>query len=489
MSKIYFHPDIDYHGIKGIEKKYNSVDKNYLIDKVSDFICKELEKFLKKTDNILFICGPGNNGLDALFTAHKLLVQQYTVSIFFTQEDIHLEYVHEFDLTNYIVNNYYSNNNYKFIIDGIFGLGLNRNLNKKYIDLINLINKSSSTIISLDLPSGLNHINGELMPVSLKCDHLISLLTMKKGLFTNKGRDTWKKIINHQLLDNHITSKDFLITANKKFAENSHITMKHLYNDELHYSHKKSNGISCIVAGENPYHGAMILAASAAIKTGTKYVQVFTESEYAHTLPIILPQIIAKPFSISEFENSISSFNQLLIGPGTTTCAKQYVETALENINSFDSLIIDAGALMYIEKNKSFSDKLIITPHPGEAARLLNIPVSEVQADRYKAVRQLYEMFQCIIVLKGSGSIIYNGDSMYTCMDGNYKMATAGMGDVLCGILLTESSFLKNNLEACIKSVVYHSYSSDTLYKESQNKNITPSMVFNKYSELTHHEN
>ena len=128
----------------------------------------------------------------------------------------------------------------------------------------------------------------------------------------------------------------------------------------------------------------MILAASAAIKTGTKYLQVFTEEEYAHTLPIILPQIIAKPFSLSDFEKSMSSFNRILIGPGTTTSLKKYVDIALENINSLDSLIIDAGALMYIDKIKPFSDRLIITPHPGEAAKMLNIPVSEVQADRYK---------------------------------------------------------------------------------------------------------
>ena len=489
MSKIYFHPDIDYQGIRDIEKKYNSTDKNYLINKASDAASIKLQQVLKKTDNSLFICGPGSNGLDALFTAHKLLNLQYNISIFFTQENVHLEYIHKFNLTDSIVNKYDTNDDYNFIIDGIFGYGLNRDFSKQYIGLINSINKSSSTIISLDLPSGLNHTNGEPMPISIRCDHLISLLTMKKGLFTNKGRDTWKDITNYQLIDNQIPSKDFLITANDKFGEYSNSILKNFSYKELHSSHKKSNGISCIVAGEKPYHGAMILAASAAIKTGTKYLQVFTEKEYAHTLPIILPQIIAKPLSLPDFENSMPSFNRILIGPGTTTSIKKYVDIALENINSLDSLIIDAGALMYIDKNKAFSDKLIITPHPGEAARMLNIPVSEVQADRYKTVRKLYDLFQCLIVLKGSGSIIFDGDIMYTCMDGNYKMATAGMGDTLCGILLTELASLNNNLEACIKSVVFHSYSSDILYEKSINKNITPSMVSNKYSELTHHDN
>jgi NAD(P)H-hydrate epimerase len=200
---------------------------------------------------------------------------------------------------------------------------------------------------------------------------------------------------------------------------------------------------------------------------------------------MIMPQIIAKSFSISDFKDSIGTFKQVVIGPGTND-VRAYVEVALENINSLSSLIIDAGALSYIDKNKSYSDKLIITPHPGEAARILNISVSEVQADRYKTARKLYDLFNCLIILKGSGSIIFDGDRFYTCMDGNYKMGTAGMGDTLCGILLTETALLKNNLDACIKSVVFHSYTSDVLYQELKNKNITPSILSNKYSELTH---
>jgi NAD(P)H-hydrate epimerase len=142
---------------------------------------------------------------------------------------------------------------------------------------------------------------------------------------------------------------------------------------------------------------------------------------------MIIPQIIAKPFSISDFKDSIGTLKQVLIGPGTTD-AKKYVDVALENINSLSSLIIDAGALSYIDRNKSYSDKLIITPHPGEAARILDISVSEVQADRYKTARKLYDLFNCLIILKGSGSIIFDGDRFYTCMDGNYKMGTAGYG-------------------------------------------------------------
>ena len=485
MTNIYFHPDIDYQGIKDIENNYTSTDKDHLINEVSDYICKILKKLIKKSDSILFICGPGHNGLDSLFTAYKLLRMKYNVSIFFTQKNIHLEYVKKYDLNNFIICTYDASDSYTYIIDGIFGYGLNRNLDNNSIDLIKSINQSSSKVISLDVPSGLHHATGQSMPVSLRCDLLISLLTMKRGLFTNQGRDSWKEITFCKLINTEITSKNYLVTANKKFGDDSNIKSKDYYHEESHSTHKKSYGVSCIVAGEKPYHGAMILASSAAIQTGSKYLQVYTDSEYANTLPMIMPQIIAKSFSISDFKDSIGTFKQVVIGPGTNN-VRAYVEVALENINSMSSLIIDAGALSYIDKNKSYSDKLIITPHPGEAARILNISVSEVQADRYKTARKLYDLFNCLIILKGSGSIIFDGDRFYTCMDGNYKMGTAGMGDTLCGILLTETALLKNNLDACIKSVVFHSYTSDVLYQELKNKNITPSILSNKYSELTH---
>ena len=106
MTNIYFHPDIDYQGIKDIENNYTSTDKDHLINEVSDYICKILKKLIKKSDSILFICGPGHNGLDSLFTAYKLLRMKYNISIFFTQKNIHLEYVKKYDLNNFIICTY-----------------------------------------------------------------------------------------------------------------------------------------------------------------------------------------------------------------------------------------------------------------------------------------------------------------------------------------------------------------------------------------------
>ena len=489
MSKIYFYPDINYQEIKNIEKSCTSNNEMLLINKVADIIFERIIGLVDKKEPILFICGPGNNGKDALFAAKKLSLQSYNVDVFITEKSIKNINKNDYNECNYI-DNLKNISCYKFIIDGIFGYGLNRILDEKYINLIKLINSSSAYIISIDIPSGLNHDTGTPMPIAIQSNLLISLLNIKRGIFTHQGRDTWSEISHHNLVDYDSPTQNYLITANHKLFKNSpKYILKKIYKKELNSQHKKSNGISCIVAGQQPYHGALILASKGAIDTGNRYMHVFTETEYSYTLPLHIPEIIANSFSIEEFRKAIATYKQILIGPGTTTIGREYVKTALENINYFDSVIVDAGALQYIDKNKSYSDKLIITPHPGEAAKLLGIEVSEVQNDRYKAIKSLYDIFKCIIVLKGSGSIIFDGKNLYTCMDGNHKMASAGAGDILAGIILSETSFHDSNIDACIKSVTYHSYSSDILYKESKNENFRPSMIPEKYSELINNDN
>ena len=488
MSDIYFYPDINYQDIKQIEKAYSALNDKLLINRAVNVIYERIINLIGKTDPILFVCGPGNNGLDALLSARKLASDNYKVGVFITDKLKTTINTNDYKRYN-IVESLRDISSYKFITDGIFGYGLNRTLSQRYIKIITSINESSAYIISIDVPSGLNCQTGTPMPVSIKSHYLISLLNIKRGLFTNHGRDMWSQISHHGLIDYDNDTKNFLITANEKLFINSALNeTRTISRAELHSQHKKSNGISCIVAGQQPYHGALILAAKGSIDTGTKYIYVYTEMEYSHTLPLIIPEIIANSFSIKTFSEAIRSYKNILIGPGTTTISKEYVSVALENIENVDSIIIDAGALKYIDKSKSYSDKLIITPHPGEAAELLNMDVSDIQYDRYTAVQKLYDIYKCIVVLKGSGTIIYDGKSFYTCMDGNYKMASAGTGDVLSGIILSETSFNNSNIDACIKSVTYHSYSSDILLKETPSNNFRASMIPEKYSELITNE-
>ena len=487
MSKVFFHPDISYQDIKKLESNYNSESKNYLVKKASKFITEELCKLVDNKKKVLFICGPGFNGLDGIFVAKNLHVKKYNVKILMIQHNLHKKYVSKYNLSNIIIENKINFNDYDYIVDCIFGYGLNRKLDDTVLALIKLINESNAYIVSLDVPSGLDSLTGNQLPLSINCDLLITLLTYKRGIFTNMGRDTWKRISYNKLIDEKIYSENYLLTANRELCDSSKNNIKIIdYKQKHKYSsHKKSNGISCIIAGEHPYHGALIMSCSAAMKTGCKYLYAITQSEYAHSLPIIIPEVISTSFSEAKFAKDIKDYSNILIGPGISSKAEEYVNIALNNLDKLNSLIIDAGGLSHLNKNKKYSKKLIITPHPGEAAKMLGISVEDIQADRYKSVVELFKLYNCIVILKGSGTIIYDGKNTYTCMDGNYKMSVAGMGDILSGILLSELSLSMNNLDACIKSVVYHSYACDYLLKHSKNKNIQPTIVPDIYSELT----
>ena len=481
MSIVHFFPDLTHHETKNLEKEYNTSDEEFLINKASDFICDILSRSKLKNNKYLFICGPGSNGLDGIYAAYKLASLGYDIEILNTKKNSNLSYLKKFDLKDKLVNNF-STDTHDFIVDCIFGYGFNRDLDDEKVNLINRVNSSSAYIYSIDVPSGLNPSTGDTCPVCIKCDCLISLLSYKRGIFTNKGRDTWEDLYHSNLTVNPKAPESYLISANSAF--DGKIFSKDYKLSQSHSVHKKSNGISCIISGEQPYHGAMLLSVAASIKVGCQYLQVYTNKEYAHTLPIIIPEVISQEFSLTDFKDNFDNFTNILIGPGTDKVTSEYLDFVTNNLQQIESIVVDAGGLKYLERNHSYMQKLVITPHPGEAAELLNLSTDDVQNNRYESVKMLHDMFDCIVILKGSGTIIYDGNKFYTCMDGNQRMAVAGMGDTLSGILLSELSLNSDIFDACIKATTFHSYAADYLLKTRKIKNFLPSMIPDVYSKL-----
>ena len=481
MPKVHFFPDLTHHETRNLEKKYNASDEEYLINKASDFICSIISKSKLKNLKYLFICGPGSNGLDGIYAAYKLASLGYKIKILLIKKNSHSLYLEKFNLKDKLVDNY-SLDSYEYIVDCIFGYGFNRDLDDEQINLVNRVNSSSAYIYSIDVPTGLNPSTGETCPVCVNCSCLISLLSYKRGIFTNKGKDTWGDLHHSNLISGQLASENYLISANSAFAGKSFsidYKLKHSQSE-----HKKSNGISCVISGEQPYHGAMLLSVVASIKAGSQYLHVYTDKEYAHTLPMIIPEVISKEFSFSDFRDNFDNFTNILVGPGTHKVTSEYLEFATNNLNKIKSIVVDAGGLKYLKRNHSYMQKLIITPHPGEAAYLLNLSTKDVQNNRYESAKMLHDMFDCIVILKGSGTIIYDGDKFYTCMDGNHRMAVAGMGDTLSGLLLCELSLNSDIFDACIKATTFHSYSADYLLKSRKIKNFLPSMIPETYSKL-----
>ena len=178
-------------------------------------------------------------------------------------------------------------------------------------------------------------------------------MTHKRGVFTNQGRDTWKCLRHSNLVDIKLDKK-IILSANQNIdGYLSMIDFRQIY---IHAQHKKSNGICCMVTGEKPYHGSLILSTIGAIKTGCRYIHAFTDEEYAHTLPMLIPEVIAKSFSIENFENNVGSYKNILIGSGTSDISEEYINVISNNLKLVrNSIVIDAGALKYLKKGYSYS--------------------------------------------------------------------------------------------------------------------------------------
>ena len=174
MSKVHFFPDLSYHEAKSLEVKCNATDQEFLINKASDFICVIISKSRSKNQKYLFVCGPGSNGLDGIYSAHKLDSRGYSIEIFNTEKNSNIPFLEKFNLRDKLVNNF-SLDSYDYIIDCIFGYGFNRDLNDEQVELINRVNSSSAYIYSVDVPSGLNPSTGEPQPVCVKCLSLIHI--------------------------------------------------------------------------------------------------------------------------------------------------------------------------------------------------------------------------------------------------------------------------------------------------------------------------
>ena len=162
-------------------------------------------------------------------------------------------------------------------MDCIYGYGLNRDLDEESIDLVCQINLLE--LLYFHLPSGLDPMTGRMCPICVKCDTLIALLTHKRGAFTNEGRDTWNEIYLSNLIQNPLKSKNYLISAtdtsgSPNFSKN--FTVKESFSQ-----HKKSRGVSCVISGEQPYHGAMILSVTALIKLGC-HIFMYTQIKNMH---------------------------------------------------------------------------------------------------------------------------------------------------------------------------------------------------------------
>ena len=318
------------------------------------------------------------------------------------------------------------------IIDALLGTGLSREVAEDWKGLIKAVNRSTIPVIAVDIPSGLNADTGEIAGVAIDADQTITFIGLKKGMFTGSGRACSGDIsfdglgVPPQLFES-VEADALLLQDSAQWS----------LPPRRHDIHKGKNGHVLIIGGNYGMPGAVILAARAALRSGAGLVTVLTRTEHINAVAAACPECMVHGSVNGEINPQLlekADYIAIGCGLGQDAWAQRLLYLALD---STIPMVVDADALnlMAAKDYMSLTEDCIITPHPGEASRCLNIRKREVQHDRYQSARLLRSKCKAHVVLKGSGTIIQHDGCPHVCTFGNPAMATAGMGDVLSGMI------------------------------------------------------
>jgi NAD(P)H-hydrate epimerase len=318
------------------------------------------------------------------------------------------------------------------LVDGLLGTGLDRDVEGRFADAVRAINESDRPVVALDIPSGLNADTGRVMGVAVEADVTITFVGLKSGLLTGRGPALTGDLVFDALgAPQEVFDIDGACVRRLRTG-----LIRECLPKRPRDAHKGLSGHVLVIGGGPGMAGAARLAGESALRSGAGLVSVATLE--AH-IPAIIggrPELMALGVvDGADLENLMNRASVIAVGPGLaqTEWSQRMLEIALD---SGLPLVVDADALNLLAGNPRTRQDWVLTPHPGEAARLLGVTTADIQSDRLAAAGQLAERFEAVIVLKGAGSIVRQPDGdTWICTHGNPGMAVAGMGDVLTGVI------------------------------------------------------
>jgi hydroxyethylthiazole kinase-like uncharacterized protein yjeF len=347
------------------------------------------------------------------------------------------------------------------VVDGLFGVGLARPLAEPYAGWVEWANASGAPILALDVPSGLDAATGVAHVPVIRATATATFIALKPGLLTCDGPDCCGELSVHALgLD-----ADIRATGVRLEWRGLQPLLPPVLGRRVRKSHKGTFGRACIVGGAEGLVGAALLAGRAAIRLGAGRVVVGLAARNPPLVDGISPELMLRD------ANAVGTDHDVwVVGPGLGggERARAFVENA---ITRDQPLVLDADALNAVAGDTALCAAIaarraptLATPHPAEAARLLECGTSDVQADRVNAATRLSSRLQAHVVLKGAGSIVARPDGTFDInASGNPALATAGSGDVLAGIL---GAMLAQGLDAAAAlriAVCLHGAAADML--------------------------
>ncbi len=356
------------------------------------------------------------------------------------------------------------------IVDALLGLGLAGPPRPESLAVIGAINAARRPVLALDLPSGLDADTGAVQGTAVRADVTVCFVALKCGLFLGSGPEYAGVVLLEDLGVVAPPLPEFT-PALRRIDESE---LAHHLPPRQRDSHKGTHGRVLIIGGGNGMPGALRLAGEAALRVGAGLVTVAGSPGNLVAVTATRPELIYLPVSsATSLDEAIRGADVVAIGPGLgrDDWSQRLWATVLRAEGM--PVVVDADALNLLALSPvQLPRDWILTPHPGEAGRLLGSDTREVQADRIGAARELHARFGAVVVLKGAGTLVASDAAGATelaiCDRGNPGMATAGMGDVLTGVIAGLRAQLDDSARAARLGVLVHALAGDSAAQRGQ---------------------
>lgn len=393
---------------------------------------------------LTLFAGKGNNGGDALVVAALAKQQGFDVQMLMLvaepiADQLQGEALQAYQLALEVgveIQSYTPNTELKgeVLVDGLLGTGISGAARGGYATAIQHINTYQAPVLALDIPSGVCADTGAIFSSAVFADMTISFIGVNRGLLTHQAVECVGRLFFDSLRVEASVYKQ--LPTNCYLSHHSDLAQE--LGRRKRGAHKGHCGHVLIVGGDHGYGGAALMAAQAAARSGAGLVSLATQAEHITAALTRCPEVMSRSVrNAADLEPLLSAADVIVVGPGLGKNA--WGQQQLNAVLSTDKpLVLDADGLNLVsDKNlgKKCRNNWILTPHPGEAARLLGFSVAQVQQDRFTSVNALQQRYGGVALLKGAGTLVSDGQVTYLCAEGNPGMATGGMGDVLAGII------------------------------------------------------
>jgi hydroxyethylthiazole kinase-like uncharacterized protein yjeF len=397
---------------------------------------------LQDSKDILVLAGPGNNGGDARIAAALLQERFFRVHVASRPEELEEQ------------------KSWGLVIDGLFGIGLARDIEGDYARLIAYANQQTCPVLALDIPSGIASDTGRVLGCAVRATHTITFIALKPGLLTLEGPDHCGEL----------SVADLGLDVRSLLPVTAWVAQPDLFKGMLRQRprnfHKGLAGSVAVLGGAAGMTGAALLAGRAALRLGAGRVYLGLLGEDSPSVDFAAPELMLRHPDDALGED----LDALVIGPGIGRGER--AETLVGAALASDiPCVLDADALNLIAENEDLrkacarrSAETLLTPHPAEAGRLLGSTTAAVQQDRVKAARMLGDNLKAHVVLKGNGSVLVARDGhWFVNTSGNPGLASAGTGDVLAGMLGALLAQRYSGETALVLGVHLHGAAADAL--------------------------